>query len=239
MPLPALAALAPIVMKALPAVLPNVLGSLAGPAGQAAQGILSLLAKSAFAQDGTGGFFSDKINISVENPLAKLNPLLGEFGQGLLGVGDFLRKIGERLQGRPRKLEDGREIVKPRLLEPDTIRLHRDCFKDLCSQILVNVNVNAGASGSQSGSGTSRSTGASRSRGGLTVGGVKIDGAALSSGLSKEQQKILDEVKDPTQKAQMKAQMQLQNLQNLMQFLSNIVRIQGDISRSIIQNVRS
>jgi len=237
--LPALAALAPIVMKALPAVLPNVAGALAGPAGLAAQGILGQLAQSVFSQDRKEGLFSEKINVSVDNPLSKLNKLIGEVGKGILGAGDFLKKIGDLLQGKPRKLENGEEIVKPPLLEPDTLHVHDESSKNISpTNITVNVNASGSAAASAAGTGRSRSTSASRS-GALTIGGVKIDRAAFSSGISPEQQKILSQVKDPTQKAQMKAQMELQNMQNLMQFLSNIVRISGDISKSIIQNVRS
>jgi hypothetical protein len=237
MPLPALAALAPILMKALPAVLPNIVGALAGPAGQAAQGILGQLAQSVFSQDAKSGFFSDKINVSVDNPLSKLNKLFGEIGKGFLGAGDFLKRIGEQLQGKPRKLENGKEIVKPRLLEPESLEVHRERAKNLSSDIIVHVNVNG--LGSATGTGGSRASSGSSRPGALSIAGVKIDRSAFSSGISSEQKKILDQVKDPAQKAQMKAQMELQNMQNLMQFLSNIVRIQGEISRSIIQNVRA
>jgi hypothetical protein len=240
MPFPALAALAPLVMKALPAVLPNVLGALAGPLGQAAQGILGQLAQSVFSQDDKGGLFSEKVNVSVDNPLSKLNGLLGEVGKNFLSAGDSLKTIGEFLQGKPRKLENGKEIVKPHLLKPETIKILGDWSKNMASQINVNVNVNASGSAVDPATGTGGSKGSSGSRSKtLSVAGVKIDRDAFSSGLSSEQKKTLDQVKDPTAKAQMKAQMELQNMQNLMQFLSNIVRISGDISKSIIQNVRS
>ena len=38
--------------------------------------------------------------------------------------------------------------------------------------------------------------------------------------------------------AEMEAQFQLQNYQNLMQFVSNIMRIMGDVSKSIVSNIR-
>jgi hypothetical protein len=61
---------------------------------------------------------------------------------------------------------------------------------------------------------------------------------ALSAGLTSDQTNMLSKVKDPTQKAQMEAQFQMQNYQNMTQFISNIMRIKGDISKAIISNIR-
>jgi hypothetical protein len=61
---------------------------------------------------------------------------------------------------------------------------------------------------------------------------------ALSTGLTSEQKNMLGKVKDPAQKAQMEAQFEMQNYQNMTQFISNIMRIKGDISKAIISNIR-
>jgi hypothetical protein len=61
---------------------------------------------------------------------------------------------------------------------------------------------------------------------------------ALNTSLTAEQKGMLGKVKDPAQKAQMEAQFKMQNYQNMTQFISNIMRIKGDISKGIIQNVR-
>jgi hypothetical protein len=224
MPLPLIAALAPLVTQALPMLLPQIAGALAGPAGQAAQGTLDQLAKSLFSQGDKGGLFPEKTPLGLPNPLSLLNGQFAELGKVYSRAGDLLKAIGDFLQGKPTKLENGKEIVKPHVLKPKTAKVHHDAAKKI---------------GDQMGATPSRRTAASGSKGGFTFGGVQIDKAAFSSGLSPEQNKILEQVKDPTQKAQMKAQMEMQNMQNLMQFLSNITRIMGDISKSIIQNVRS
>ena len=66
--------------------------------------------------------------------------------------------------------------------------------------------------------------------------------AAVSTKLSAAQTNILDKAKaagaDGAQVAQMQAQMEMQNLENLIQFLSNAMRIMADTSKGIVQNIR-
>ena len=194
-----------------------------------------------FSQDGKPGLFPEKTPLGLPNPLALLNGHFKELGKLYSSAGDFLKGLGDFLQGKPIKLENGKEITKPHVVHPRTARIHYDCARRVCEQLNVNVDVDVIA-----GRGCARSTsstgGTSRSRsasGGLNVGGVHIDKGAFSSSLSPQQEQILSGVKDETQKAQMKAQMEMQNMQNLMQFLSNITRIMGDISKSIVSNIRS
>ena len=61
---------------------------------------------------------------------------------------------------------------------------------------------------------------------------------ATSGKLSAQEQDLLSKVKDPAQRAQMEAQFKLQKQQELVQFISNIMRIKGDTSKSIIGNIR-
>ena len=239
MPLPLVAAFAPLVAQALPVLLPQIVGALAGPAGEAAQGILGQLAKSLFSQDGKTGLFPQKTPLGLPNPLSLLNGHFAELGKGYSRVGDLLKGLGDFLQGKPAKLENGNSIAKPPVFDPKVATIHHDAAKRIAEQLNVNLNITLGGAPAQETASTGSTSRKRGSKGGLTVGGVQLDKAAFSSGLSPEQNKILEQVKDPTQKAQMKAQMEMQNMQNLMQFLSNITRIMGDISKSIIQNVRS
>ena len=61
---------------------------------------------------------------------------------------------------------------------------------------------------------------------------------ATSSALSSEQKNMLSKVKDPAQKAQMEAQFKLQKQQELVTFISNIMRIKADTSKAILGNIR-
>ena len=232
--------LAPLVTQALPMILPQLVGALAGPAGQAAQGILGQLATSLFSQQAKKeGLFPEKTPLGLPNPLSLLNGHFKELGKLYSRAGDLLKGFGDFLQGKPTKLENGKEITKPHVLDPKTARIHCDAARAIIDEINVNVNINQGGVSTEPAT-SSGKTGRSKSAsGGLTVGGVKLDKGAFSSALSPEQNRILSEVQDPTQKSQMKAQMEMQNMQNLMQFLSNITRIMGDISKAIVQNVRS
>lgn len=75
----------------------------------------------------------------------------------------------------------------------------------------------------------------------MIVGGSNFN-KALTTSLSSQQKSVIDKAKaagaDEAQLAQMQAQMEMTNMQNLMQFLSNVMRIMGDISKGVIQNIR-
>ncbi|MBX5482028.1 MAG: hypothetical protein IRZ16_09365 [Myxococcaceae bacterium] len=60
---------------------------------------------------------------------------------------------------------------------------------------------------------------------------------ATSSALSAQEKNLLSKVKDPAQKAQMEAQFKLQKQQELVTFISNIMRIKADTSKAIINNI--
>ncbi|HZA51934.1 MAG TPA: hypothetical protein VE549_14415 [Myxococcaceae bacterium] len=232
--------LAPLVTQALPMILPQLVGALAGPAGQAAQGLLGQLATSLFSpQAKKEGLFPEKTPLGLPNPLALLNGHFKELGKLYSRAGDLLKGLGDFLQGKPTKLENGKEITKPHVLDPKTAKIHFDAAGAIINQINVNVHVNQGGVSTEPATSAGKTGKSKSASGSLTVGGVQLDKGAFSSALSPEQNRILSEVKDPTQKAQMKAQMEMQNMQNLMQFLSNITRIMGDISKAIVQNVRS
>ena len=66
-------------------------------------------------------------------------------------------------------------------------------------------------------------------------------GRALShgSGLTTEQSKMLNtKGMSEEEKDKMRAQMMLQNQQELVAFISNLMKKQGEIAMSIIQNLR-
>lgn len=62
--------------------------------------------------------------------------------------------------------------------------------------------------------------------------------AATSTAFSAEEKNMLGKIKDPAQRAQMEAQLQLQKHQQMAQFISNILRSKGDTEKAIIQNIR-
>src|SRR5919198_3827325 len=138
---PFIAALAPLVTQALPMILPQLAGALAGPVGQAAQGILGQLAKSLFSQDGKPGLFPEKTPLGLPNPLALLNNHYKELGKLYSRAGDFLKGLGDFLQGKPIQLENGKKITKPHVLHPRTAKIHYDAARRVCEQINVNVDV--------------------------------------------------------------------------------------------------
>ncbi len=84
------------------------------PAGKVGVDILKQLASSVFAKDGKGGVFSEKLQISLPNPLAKLNKFLADIGQKFTSGGDFLKNIGNFLTGN-RTLENGNTVTVPKL----------------------------------------------------------------------------------------------------------------------------
>ncbi len=221
-----LGAVGNLVSKVLPKVIPAVTNLLASPAGQVGKSILQQLAQSIFAKDGQQGVFSDKVQISLPNPLSRLNGLLGNIGKTVANVSDFMSRIGDFLQGN-RQLENGKGVDVPKLSD-----------RAATSAAQAGATASQIAAGNYSGavaSAASAST-AGTSGGGSIVG--SIPSQAFSTALSPDQQNMLSNVKDPTQKAQMTAQFQMQNYQNLMQFISNIMRIMGDISKGVIQNIR-
>lgn len=228
-----------IVSKVLPKVVSTVENIAASPAGKIGIDILKQLAGSAFSKDGKGGLFSDSFKLSLPNPLKSLNGLLGDWGKKVDSVGDFLSRIGDFLQGN-RQLENGTQVkVPPRIGDrAGTVAEAASAISSAISSGTIHaaVPVNPGtveATHAPSTTGTARAGGSVLDR---------IDDKAFTSGLSTQQNKILDDLKkggaDDTALAQMKAQMQMQNLQNLMQFMSNIARIMGDIQKGIIQNIR-
>lgn len=241
MALPLAAALAPLLTQALPTLLPTLATAFVGPLGQAAQGILGQLAQNVFSESGKGGLFTDTLKLNLPNPLSVLNGPLAQIGKGYSSAGDLLKDYGNFLQGKPKQLENGVSVSKPHILKSNTAKVHHDWMAKMAAQpnITVNIHLNGAGAAEGTASGGGTTTKSKSAKGGMTVAGVKVDAAAFTAGLSPEQERILGQVTDPTQKAQMKAQMEMQNMQNLMQFLSNITRIMGDISKSIIQNVRS
>ena len=221
-----LGAVGNLVSKVLPKVIPAVQGLLASPAGQIGKSILQQLAKSIFAKDGQQGVFSENVQISLPNPLSRLNKLLGNVGKTVTNVSDFLSRIGQFLQGN-RTLENGNNVNVPSLSDRAPVA---------AQQAAATAEQIAGGSYDSAIASTTSASPVGGSDSGSIVGG--IPSAAFSTALTGDQQNMLANVKDPTQKAQMTAQFQMQNYQNLMQFISNIMRIMGDISRSVIQNIR-
>jgi hypothetical protein len=227
-----------LVAKILPKVTSTVQSVMASPVGKVGLDILKQLASSAFAKDGSGGVFSDKFQISLPNPLSRLNKLLGNIGSKITSVSDFLSRIGEFLQGN-RKLENGTSVNVPSLSDraatsaKAAASTSADIGAGKYNGALAKSTSASTASGAGSSGGVSASGGAS---GGSIVG--SIGAQAFSTALTGDQQNLLGKVKDPTQRAQMEAQFQMQNYQNLMQFVSNIMRIMGDISKSVISNIR-
>lgn len=216
-----------IVSKVLPKVA-SLVGNIGStPAGKVGLDILKQLAQSAFSKDGKGGVFSDSVSVTLPNPLSRLNKLLGKAGAKFTSVGDFLSKIGSFLQGK-RQLEGGKSVNVPRLGE----RAQTSAAQAAATQKAIAAGqYNQAISQSRAASTSAPSTSS-----GSVLGSISKD--AFNTGLTQDQTDLLANVKDKTQKAQMTAQFQMQNYQNLMQFISNIMRIQGDISKSIIGNIR-
>ena len=61
---------------------------------------------------------------------------------------------------------------------------------------------------------------------------------ATQTSLSADQKQQLGKLKDGPEKAQLQAQMEAQNYQNMVQFISNLMRIKADTSKAIISNMR-
>ncbi|MBX5482225.1 MAG: hypothetical protein IRZ16_10385 [Myxococcaceae bacterium] len=224
-----------IVSKVLPKVT-NVISEIASnPVGKIGIDILKQLAQSAFSKDGKGGLFSDSFSLTLPNPLSRLNGLLGNWGAKIDSVGDFLSRIGEFLQGK-RQLEDGQKVDVPVL--KDRAQVSAQQAASLAADIGAGAykDVIASTSAASTASSSSASTASPASSGGSILG--SISDQAFSTALTAEQNDLLSKVKDPTQRAQMEAQFKLQNYQNLMMFISNIMRIMGDISKSIVSNIR-
>ena len=225
-----LGAVGNIVSKVLPKVVGTVSNLLSTPVGQAGLNILKQLASSVFSKDGSGGLFSENLQLTLPNPLSRLNGLLGKIGSTVANVSDFLSRIGEFLQGN-RTLENGTNVDVPALSDRAPVAAQQAA-----------ATAQAVTAGSHSGAiaqavQASTASGSPASAGGSIVGALPE--AAFSTAMSPDQKNMLSKVKDPTQRAQMEAQFQMQNYQNLMQFISNIMKIMGDTSRAIVSNIRS
>ena len=219
-----------VVSKVLPKVA-SVVGNIASsPAGKVGIDILKQLASSAFSKDGKGGLFSDSFKLTLPNPLSKLNGLLGSAGKNVTSIGDFLSKIGDFLQGK-RQLENGTNVTVPQLNDRSAVSAQAAAST---AQAIASGQYNSTIAQTVASSSAASTSAASNAPGVLSG----IDPIAFNTGLTKDQTDLLANVTDPTQKAQMTAQFKMQNYQNLMQFISNIMRIQGDISKSIISNIR-
>ena len=236
-----------IVSKVLPKITSTISNIASTPAGKVGIDILKQLAQSAFSKDGKGGLFSDSFQLTLPNPLSRLNGLLGNIGSKATSIGDFLSNIGDFLQGK-RQLENGGTVNLPRLGDrANTIASTASATAAAIANggIVPPSTHDAGAAtGSSSAASTSSTSSASTSAtSGVTSSALdRISPDAFSTKLSPAQQNIINKAKaagaDGAQVAQMQAQMEMQNLQNLMQFMSNIMRIMGDISKGIVQNIR-
>ena len=60
---------------------------------------------------------------------------------------------------------------------------------------------------------------------------------ALSTGLSSLQKNALKQIEDPKERARMMTQFALQAHQELVQFISNIMKMQHESSMGIIRNI--
>ncbi len=225
-----LGAVGNIVSKVLPKVVGTVQNLISTPVGQAGLNILKQLASSVFSRDGQGGLFSENFQLSLPNPLSRLNGLLGKVGSTVANVSDFLSRIGDFLQGN-RTLENGTDVTVPSLSDRAKVAAQQAAST---AQAVTAGSYDSAISQAVSASTAANSPAAS---GGSIVG--SIGSAAFSTAMNPDQKNMLSKVKDPTQRAQMEAQFQMQNYQNLMTFISNIMRIMGETSKSIIMNTRA
>ncbi len=225
------------------------------PAGKVGLDILKQLASSIFSKDGKGGVFSEKVTLSLPNPLAKLNKLLGDIGAKFLNGGDLLRNIGAFLTGN-RTLENGTNVTVPRL--QDRAATSADTTKKLASTLSTgstssstgsqpakttsNTNTTSNVSTNKSAS-TTKASSTTRMVGGSGTVLNQVDGIGGAfewNGLTKTQQKMMDDAGiDPntTEGKRMILQFTMQNYSETMQLVSNIAKQQSDISKSIIRNI--
>ena len=225
------------------------------PAGKVGVDILKQLASSVFSKDGKGGVFSEKLQLSLPNPLAKLNKLLADIGQKFASGGDFLKNIGNFLTGN-RTLENGTQVNVPPL--QDRAATSAAAAKSVASSLTSGSTSTGSTSSASTAKNTSASTSAAKTtstsnyastaKSGEIVGGTgsvlnqmgNTGGAFTWNGLSKTQQDMLDQsgldASTPEGK-RMILQFKMQNYSEVMQLVSNVAKQLSDISKSIIRNI--
>jgi hypothetical protein len=218
----------------------KVEGIESNPAGKVGLDILKQLASSIFSKDGKGGLFSEKLTLSLPNPLAKLNKFLADIGAKFLNGGDFLKNIGNFLTGN-RTLENGSQVTVPRL--QDRAQTSATTSKDVASSIgngAYDTTIKNSTSGSTSTSTSASTLNDSRSSGSVLTQ-IEGSGSAFDwKTLTGAQSEMLAEsgIKPGTPEYnRMVLQFKMQNYAETMQLISNIAKQLSDISKSIIRNI--
>ena len=186
---------------------------LLGPVGSAALDIFKQVGGGLLNKTGSGGLFSDKIPISLPNPLSRLNGLLGNIGQKFNGVGDFLSKIGDFLSGK--RHVGGQDVTVPKLGDRAAAVASRSSA------------VAAEVAGGRYDSALNQTLADAGKKGGM-----------YDASLTGDQQKMLAGLEEP-QKSRMALQMKMQNQAELNQFISNIAKLMHDMSMGIIRNIQA
>jgi hypothetical protein len=183
-----------------------------------------------------------------------LGPIADQLKSGVGGgIQGLLKDLLGKLTGR--QLEDGSNVTTPPLAQRD-FGSEISNIANVLKEILAKLN--GGGTGT-TGTGATGTTGGNTgtvpsgtTTGGTTTGGTTGTGggtgsvsdilksglAANSAEFSAEQQTMLDNVTDPKQKAMMSAQFKMQNMQEVVSFISNMMKKASEISQALIQNLK-
>ena len=204
--------------------LPN-LGSLSKIAnssvGKTAINILKQLASSAFQSIKQNGLYGDiKLGINIPNPLKALQKFLAPIGKTFSSIGDFMKKIGGLLSGE--RNIDGQKVTVPSLA--DRAKGTSQAASGAAASVAAGNHDAAIRAATTSGKGPWTD--------------ILNNKNMYSTGLTSQQQKVLESIEDPQEKARMSAQFQLQNHVEMMAMISNIMKMQHEAAMSVINNMR-